>query len=124
MTVHVDTSFLIHALTGTFAGIDLLQRAVDRGDRLVVSTLVLFEWLRGPRVAQELKLQESFVPAAAATPFGAAEATKAATLYQSIRRARYREVDIAIAACAIEHDAVLWTLHSKDFDDIPGLTLY
>ena len=30
---------------------------------------------------------------------------------------------LAIAACAIEHDAVLWTANTKDFDDIPGLRL-
>ncbi|MBI4264004.1 MAG: type II toxin-antitoxin system VapC family toxin [Acidobacteria bacterium] len=124
MTVHVDTSFLVHALTGTFAGIDSLQRAVDSGDRLVLSAIVLFEWLRGPRTDQELALQESFMPAAAATPFDQAAATRAAQLYRSVGRARRREVDIAIAACAIEQDAALWTLNREDFNDIPGLTLY
>lgn len=124
MRVHVDTSFLVHALTGTFAGIDALQHAVDRGDRLAMSTIVLFEWLRGPRTAPEMALQESFTPAADAIAFGVAEARRAAQLYRVVRRARTREVDLAIAACAIEHDAQLWTLNAADFRDIPGLTLY
>jgi predicted nucleic acid-binding protein len=33
-------------------------------------------------------------------------------------------MDIAIAACAIEHRAALWTLNERDFEDIPGLMLY
>ena len=34
-----------------------------------------------------------------------------------------REMDIAIAACAIVNAASLWTLNPGDFPDIPGLTL-
>lgn len=124
MTVHVDTSFLVHAFTGRFAGLDALEAAVDRGDRLAVSTLVLFEWLRGPRTADELRLQEAFAPGAHAVPFGPAEAVRAARLYAGVRRARQREADVAIAACAIEHEAALWTLNVKDFADIPDLRLY
>ena len=124
MTVHVDTSFLIHALTGDFPGIDSLEEAATRGERLRVSTLVLFEWLRGPRTDQELRLQERFTPAAEAVPFGVEEARAAAKVYRALPRARGRDVDIAIAACAIEHEAALWTLNPQDFKDIPGLRLY
>lgn len=90
----------------------------------MLSTVALFEWLRGPRTEDELELQERFTPAAAAVPFGAVEARTAAKLYRTLPRARGREVDIAIAACAIERDAALWTLNPDDFRDIPGLTLY
>ena len=34
------------------------------------------------------------------------------------------DVDLAIAACAIEWGAALWTLNRSDFDDVPGLTLF
>jgi predicted nucleic acid-binding protein len=33
-------------------------------------------------------------------------------------------MDIAIAACAIERGARLWTLHRDDFRDMPGLGLF
>jgi predicted nucleic acid-binding protein len=31
---------------------------------------------------------------------------------------------LAIAACAIAHDAVLWTLNRSDFADMPDLKLH
>ena len=40
-----------------------------------------------------------------------------------VSRARSREMDLAIAACAITQDAALWTLNEEDFRDIPGLKL-
>jgi predicted nucleic acid-binding protein len=40
-----------------------------------------------------------------------------------MKRARGREVDIAIAACAVVHNARLWTLNPSDFKDIPNLKL-
>jgi predicted nucleic acid-binding protein len=33
-------------------------------------------------------------------------------------------MDIAIAACALERGARLWTLNPDDFRDLPGLELY
>ncbi|HKF66949.1 MAG TPA: hypothetical protein VKB36_10480 [Vicinamibacterales bacterium] len=38
-------------------------------------------------------------------------------------RARDRELDIAIAACAIVSGGTLWTLNRDDFKDIPHLRL-
>jgi predicted nucleic acid-binding protein len=35
-----------------------------------------------------------------------------------------REIDVVIAACAMCWDARLWTLHTRDFADIPGLELF
>ena len=39
-----------------------------------------------------------------------------ARLYRSLRRPRGREVDIAIAACAIHREAALWTVSTADFE--------
>jgi len=85
--------------------------------------LVLFEWRRGPRIPEEIEDQESLFPTDQIIPFGPAEALLAADLYRKLKRARGREHDIAIAACAIAHDARLWTLNPTDFKDIPKLTL-
>ena len=45
-------------------------------------------------------------------------------MYRSLKRARGRDMDIALAACAIEHRARFWTLNPEDFRDLPGLELY
>jgi predicted nucleic acid-binding protein len=89
----------------------------------VLPTLVLYEWLRGPRITEELEAQAALFPAGEAIPFGPDEAALAAHLYRRVARARGREIDLAIAACAIAWSAELWTLNRKDFADVPSLRL-
>jgi predicted nucleic acid-binding protein len=86
--------------------------------------LVCYEWLRGPRLPQELALADRLFPRESAIVFGPAEAALSARLYRSVRRPRGREIDLAIAACAIVRNAELWTMNPNDFRDVPGLRLY
>ena len=86
-------------------------------------SLVLYEWLRGPRRQEELAAQEALFPREASVPFGFQESALAADLYRAVRGPRGREIDLAIAACAMTRDAELWTLNLQDFEDIPGLRL-
>jgi predicted nucleic acid-binding protein len=123
VNVHLDTSLLIHA-TSSVERRTLLDRASERGNRLFVSTIVLYEWLRGPRTAVELVLVDALFPANEQVIFGLDEARAAARIYRAVSRARGRESDIAIAGCAVEHKAALWTMNRTDFEDIPGLALY
>ena len=123
MIVHIDTSALVDALTGPRRSLDELIRLTDQGHRLMLSTIVLYEWLRGPRTRAELAAQEELFPAEAAVAFGSAEAAVAAKLYQQLTRPRGREVDLAVAACALANDGGVWTLNRNDFRDITGLRL-
>jgi predicted nucleic acid-binding protein len=122
--IHLDTSVLIDALTGRGRSAAALRTAIDRAERIALSTLVLYEWRRGPRSPDELRTQEALFPSELAAPFGRSEAERAAALYRRLRRPRGREIDIAIAACALAADAALWTLNPVDFADIPELRLY
>ena len=122
--IHLDTSVLIDALTGPRRSAAPLRTAIADGERVAFSSIVLYEWLRGPRLPQELAAQEALFPRAAAVAFGEEEAALAASLYRKVRRARGREVDLAVAACAVTHRARLWTLNWRDFADIPGLELH
>lgn len=100
------------------------REALAASHRIVIPTLVLYEWLRGPRGPEELAVQEAVLPAAEALPFGPEEARTAAALYRRVGRPRGREIDLAIAACAIVWDATIWTLNRADFEDIPGVRLF
>ena len=122
--IHLDTSLLVDALTGPRRSARELRRVLTEGERLSISTLVLYEWLRGPRVPSEVDDQEALFPSEEAAPFGLREAAVAADLYRLMARARRREFDLAVAACALTSGATLWTLNPRDFRDIPGLLLF
>jgi predicted nucleic acid-binding protein len=112
---------LVDALCGGMRSEPMLRAALERGERILIPSLVLYEWLRGPRLPAELQAQEDLFPARKAIQFGPEEAAEAARLYTTVSRARGREVDLAIAACALVWEAELWTLNTGDFDGIRGL---
>lgn len=120
----LDTSVLVDSLTRERPLASHLRAAIVDRHRLRVPALVLYEWFRGPRLPEELAAQEHLFPAAQAIGFGAAEARVAADLYRQVSRPRGREIDLAIAACALVREATLWTRNEPDFDDIPGLELF
>ena len=123
MIVHVDTSALVDALTGPRRSLDRLIALIDDGHRLMLSTIVLYEWLRGPRTRPELTAQEELFPSENAVAFGNAEAAVASRLYKHVPHPRGREIDLAVAACALVNGAAIWTLNRGDFRDIPDLRL-
>jgi predicted nucleic acid-binding protein len=120
----LDTSVLVDSLTGEKRSSPALRRVYERGERVILPALVYYEWLRGSRLPQELALAERLFPRESAIVFGPVEAAVSAQLYRSVRHPRGREMDLAIAACAIVRDAELWTLNREDFKDVPGLRLY
>jgi predicted nucleic acid-binding protein len=119
----LDTSVLVEGLGAGGSLREAMRETIAGGDRLVVPSLVLYEWLRGPRLGAELRAQEALFPASEAIPFGPDEARLAAELYRRVNRPRGREVDLAIAACALSWNATLWTTNAADFLDIPGLSV-
>ena len=103
--IHLDTSLLIDALCGPKRSAPVLRRAFENGERVLLSSIVLYEWLRGRRLAEEQAAQEALFPRDTTVPFGADEASIAADLYRTLKRGRGREIDLAIAATAIGQHA-------------------
>jgi predicted nucleic acid-binding protein len=135
----LDTSVLIDGLTGLKRSAPAIRESLAEGERMLLPALVLYEWLRGPRLSQELAAQEALFPAKSAIPFGPEEAAVAAGLcrivkhhtvkrrtvkHRTVKRSRGREVDLGIAACALVRGAYLWTLNPRVFRDVPGIRLY
>jgi predicted nucleic acid-binding protein len=123
MLVHLDTSVLIDAFTGERRSLIRLRATTAKGDVIAFSSIVLYEWLRGPRTDDERQAVDAFFELDSVPGFGRREAERAADLCGRVTRARQRQADLAIAACAIERGASLWTLNRSDFRDIPGLEL-
>jgi len=119
----LDTSVLIEGLAAGGGMREALRAAISGGQRLVVPTLVLYEWLRGPRSAAELEAQEALFPGDQALDFGPEEAAISARLYREVPKPRGREIDLAIAASALVWRCPLWTLNRSDFEDVPDLRL-
>ena len=119
----IDTSALIGSFSGARLMVGKLRTLLESSEQVALSAIVLYEWLHGARVHQELVDQEAVLPRDHAIPFGPAEAAVAADLYKRLKSARRREMDLAIAATALVRNATLWTLNPDDFRDIPDLRL-
>ncbi len=48
----LDTSVLIDGLSGPRRSAPALRAAIEDGERILLSALVLYEWLRGPRLPE------------------------------------------------------------------------
>jgi len=120
----LDTSVLIEALGRGGRMRDPLRAAWASGERIRVPTLVVYEWDRGPRTESERTAFARLFPEVEWIGFGPNEARVAATLYRAVDRPRRREIDLAIAACAISWDGALWTLNRADFHDLPDLEFW
>lgn len=123
MTIHLDTSALVGALSEPRDALDRLRTLAEEGHRVRLSAIALYEWLRGPRTIGELRVQEELFPREQIVLFDARAAATAAKLYTTLARSRGRAADLAIAACALVDEAALWTLNPEDFGDVPGLKL-
>jgi len=119
----LDTSVLVESLGAGGALRGALRDVLSQGERIVMPALVLYEWVRGPRIPEEILAQEALFPSGGALIFGPDEARVAAALYRTLPRSRGREVDLAIAATALVWNARLWTMNEQDFRDVPGLEL-
>ncbi len=119
----MDTSALVLSLTADRSEAPKLRSFIERGERLGIPSIVLYEWRRGPRNASELAVQEDLFPSEECLPFDHRAAEVAADLYRRLGRPRARQFDLAIAATALTVGGRLWTLNPSDFEDIPELVL-
>ena len=121
--IHLDTSLLIQALLPNSPAEAKLQRWLEDGEDLGISSIAWSEFLCGPLTQHDAALAEMLVPAP--EPFLSSDAQAAANLFNATGRRSRSLADCQIAAVAIRCDAPLATINTSDFSIFQsyGLTL-
>jgi predicted nucleic acid-binding protein len=112
--IHLDTSFLIHALVSSSRADKRLRKWLRDGDDLAISSIAWAEFLCGPVGAAEVDLVSAIFREI--TPFTVADAEITARLFNLGGRRRGTLADCMIAAVAIRASAPLATANPGDFE--------
>jgi predicted nucleic acid-binding protein len=123
MRFHLDTDFLVYALS--MAGVERrrLRTLADSGDEVQMSAVAWYEFSRGPRTPEQLAVARSFLGDEGVVPFSEGIAAQAADVFRRLGSPRKRSADVAIGVTAAAYEAVLVTRNARDFAGIPDLRL-
>jgi predicted nucleic acid-binding protein len=119
--IHLDTSFLIHALVPDSEADRQLREWLRSGVPLGVSTIVCAEFLCGPVKAHEIELAARIIPEQ--VPFVAEDAELSARLFNLGGRRRGSMGDCMIAATTMRCSASLATANPDDFRKLGSASL-
>jgi predicted nucleic acid-binding protein len=109
----LDANFLIIALRGESGAVKSIERWMQRGETIAVSTVAWSEFLCGPLLPGDLERARTFVTHL--EPFTTDDAVIAADLFNETGRRQRSHHDCMIAACAIRRSAPLATSNRADF---------
>jgi len=121
MRVHLDTDFLIWALSSAGPERQRLSELAASDAEIQVSAVAWYEFSRGPRTPEQLAIARSFFGAGGIVQFSEQLAARAADVFRALGSPRRRAADVAIAVTASTLDALLLTRNSDDFRGIPDL---
>ena len=111
--IHLDTNFLIQAMVAGSPAETKMQAWLATGEDLGISTIAWSEFLCGPLTPQEEALAQLLF--AAPESFLAADARKAAELFNATGRRSRSLADCQIAAVALRCSALVATGNTSDF---------
>ena len=126
----IDTDWTIDHLANVPDAVQLLNELADDGIAIsVVTYMEVYQGIvRDPKRADLLFQFESFLAGVPIVPFSLAVARQCANLRADLKRhgkkVNSRALDLMIAATAIEHNLILVTRNTSDYQDIPNLKLY
>lgn len=123
MRVHLDTDFLVYALSSAGPERRALASLAGSAHELEISAVAWYEFARGPRTAEQLGVARGLFGEDGIVPFGEEIAARAADVFRSLGSPRTRAADIAIGVTASLLKARLYTRNRRDFTGIPGLEL-
>lgn len=123
MPVHLDTDFLVIALSSNGSERARLLELAESGTEIQMSAVAWYEFSRGPRTPEQLAVGRAFLLEEGVVPFSEEVATHAAEVFRLLGSPRRRAADIAIGVTAAVFQAVLLTCNVNDFAGIPNLNL-
>lgn len=123
MRVHLDTDFLVFALSYTGPERQRLLELADSDTEIQISAVAWYEFSRGPRTAEQLAVARTLFKEDGVIPFSEGLAEVAAEVFRRLGSPRRRAADVAIGVTAAEMGALLLTRNSRDFAGIPDLRL-
>lgn len=119
--IHLDTSFLIRALSTPSPEDRELRRWMAEGAKLGMSCIGWAEFLCGPLDSRQRALAAVIIEEP--EPFVSEDSGRAAELFNRSGRRRGSFIDCMIAATAIRSGARLATANRTDFKRFRGLAL-
>jgi predicted nucleic acid-binding protein len=121
MRYHLDTDFLVYALSVGGPERRRLRTLAESDAELQMSAIAWYEFSRGPRTPEQLAVARAFLGEDGVVAFTEASAAEAGDVFRRLGSPRRRAADVAIGVAAVTHRAVLLTRNAKDFAGIPGL---
>ena len=121
MRYHLDTDFLVYALSAAGPERRRLRELADSDSEIQMSAVAWYEFSRGPRTPEQLAVARSFFGEDGVLAFTEATAAEATDVFRRLGSPRRRAADVAIGVTAAIHQAVLLTRNALDFTGIPGL---
>lgn len=121
MRYHIDTDFLIFAVSIAGAERDLLLKLTESEAEIQISAIAWNEFARGPRTPDQLAVARSLFMEDGIVPFSEEIASISAEVFRNLGSPRRKAADIAIGVTASCMDAVLLTRNDNDFAGIPHL---
>jgi predicted nucleic acid-binding protein len=118
---HLDTDFLVKALSIAGAERDLLRLVSDSPAEIEISALAWYEFCRGPRLPEQEAVARSYLESEGIIALNEDLAAAAADLFRRLGSPRRRAFDLAIAATAIARGARLLTANTRDYSGIEEL---
>ena len=121
MVYHLDTDFLVYALSSAGPERRRLRALADSDAEIQMSAVAWYEFARGPRTPEQLAVARSFLGEEGVVAFSEGIADESAEAFRRLGSPRKRAADVAIGITAAVHDAVLLTRNTRDFAGIQNL---
>jgi predicted nucleic acid-binding protein len=123
MTVHLDTDFMIHALSEAGAERRRLLEVAESDQVIEMSAVAWYEFSRGPRTPEQLATGRAFLADDGVIPLSEQFALAAGEVFRQLGSPRRRAADITIGVTAVLRGATLLSSNARDFAGIPDLVV-